>query len=152
MDKWFRLRTGWSWMGKRAAHEEPCLTARQLQNRAARYGILAKRVRSRSSECDSADSSDICLLSKESCPVRPIPAYKAGLYGLTENRQLSNANTKPAFIPVHRTGFSACLNKGSLLYPMGIYKRKCGLFIHNAADSLVSPKSSLCGLLGGKHL
>ena len=49
--------------------------------------------------------------SKESCPVRPIPAYKAGLYGLTENRQLSNSNPKPAFIPVHRTGFSACFNK-----------------------------------------
>jgi len=43
--------------------------------------------------------------------VRPIPAYKAGLYGLTENRQLSNSNPKPAFIPVHRTGFSACFNK-----------------------------------------
>jgi hypothetical protein len=49
--------------------------------------------------------------SKESCPVRPIPAYKAGLYGLTETRQLSNSNTKPAFIPVHRTGFSASFNK-----------------------------------------
>ena len=46
--------------------------------------------------------------------MRPIPAYKAGLYGLTEDRQLSNANTKPVFIPVHRTGFSACLNKVSL--------------------------------------
>ena len=31
-------------------------------------------------------------ISKESCPVRPIPAYKAGLYGLTETRQLSKAN------------------------------------------------------------
>jgi hypothetical protein len=26
---------------------------------------------------------------KESCPVRPIPAHRAGLYGLTETRQLS---------------------------------------------------------------
>ncbi|MDP2910012.1 MAG: hypothetical protein Q8N69_02995 [bacterium] len=49
--------------------------------------------------------------SKESCPVRPIPAYKAGLYGLTENRKLSNANSKLSFIPVHRTGFSASFNK-----------------------------------------
>ena len=49
--------------------------------------------------------------SKESCPVRPIPAYKAGLYGLTENRQLSESNSKPPFIPVHRTGFSGGLNK-----------------------------------------
>ena len=54
------------------------------------------------------------ITSKESCPVRPIPAYKAGLYGLTENRQLSNSNPKPAFIPVHRTGFSACFNKRTL--------------------------------------
>jgi len=46
------------------------------------------------------------ILSKESCPVRPIPAYKAGLYGLTENRQLSESNSKPPFIPVHRTGHS----------------------------------------------
>ena len=54
--------------------------------------------------------------SKESCrvSVRPIPAYKAGLYGLTESRQLSNSNPKTAFIPVHRTGFSACFNKKSL--------------------------------------
>jgi len=51
------------------------------------------------------------MTSKESCPVRPIPAHKAGLYGLTENQQLSNSNPKPAFIPVHRTGFSACFNK-----------------------------------------
>jgi len=43
--------------------------------------------------------------------VRPIPAYKAGLYGLTENRQLSNSNPKPPFIPVHRTGHSACFSK-----------------------------------------
>jgi hypothetical protein len=43
--------------------------------------------------------------------VRPIPAYKAGLYGLTETRQLSNSDATPAFIPVHRTGFSAYLNK-----------------------------------------
>ena len=50
-------------------------------------------------------------ISKESCPVRPIPAYKAGLYGLTENRQLSESNSKPPSIPVHRTGFSGCLNK-----------------------------------------
>jgi hypothetical protein len=48
--------------------------------------------------------------SKESCPVRPIPAYKAGLYGLTEDRQLSESNSKPPFIPVHRTGFSGCFN------------------------------------------
>jgi len=51
------------------------------------------------------------LASKESCPVRPIPAYKAGLYGLTENRQLSNSNPKPPFIPVHRTGHSGCFSK-----------------------------------------
>ena len=38
-------------------------------------------------------------------------AIKAGLYGLTENRQLSESNSKPPFIPVHRTGFSGCLNK-----------------------------------------
>jgi hypothetical protein len=43
--------------------------------------------------------------------VRAIPAYKAGLYGLTENRQLSESNSKPPFIPVHGTGFSGCLNK-----------------------------------------
>jgi len=43
--------------------------------------------------------------------VRPIPAHRAGLYGLTENRQLSKSNAKPAFIPVHRTGFSAGFNK-----------------------------------------
>jgi hypothetical protein len=43
--------------------------------------------------------------------VRPIPAYKAGLYGLTENRQLSESNSKPPFIPVHRTGFSGYFNK-----------------------------------------
>ena len=43
--------------------------------------------------------------------MRPIPAYKAGLYGLTENRQLSESNSKPPFIPVHRTGFSGGLNK-----------------------------------------
>jgi len=49
--------------------------------------------------------------SKESCPVRPIPAHRAGLYGLTETRQLSDSNSKPAFIPVHRTGFSAGINK-----------------------------------------
>jgi len=49
-------------------------------------------------------------ISKESCPVRPIPAYKAGLYGLTENRQLSNSNPKPPFIPVHRTGHSGCFS------------------------------------------
>ena len=53
-------------------------------------------------------------LSKESCPVRPIPAYKAGLYGLTENRQLSNSNPKPPFIPVHRTGHSGCFSKYKL--------------------------------------
>ena len=53
----------------------------------------------------------LTILSKESCPVRPIPAYKAGLHGLTEKRQLSNSNPKSAFIPVHRTGFSACFNK-----------------------------------------
>jgi len=53
------------------------------------------------------------MISKESCPVRPIPAYKAGLYGLTENQQLSNSSPKPAFIPVHRTGFSAYFNKFS---------------------------------------
>jgi hypothetical protein len=49
--------------------------------------------------------------SKESCHVRPIPAYKAGLYGLTENRQLSESNSKPPFIPVHRTGLSGYFNK-----------------------------------------
>ena len=51
--------------------------------------------------------------------MRPIPAYKAGLYGLTENRQLSNSNPKPALIPVHRTGFSACFNKAiCILYAL----------------------------------
>jgi len=50
-------------------------------------------------------------VSKASCPVRPIPAYKEGLYDLTKNRQLSESNSKPPFIPVHRTGFSGCLNK-----------------------------------------
>jgi hypothetical protein len=53
-------------------------------------------------------------LSKESCPVRLIPAYKAGLYGLTETRQLSNSNSKPPLIPVHRTGFSGYSNKSVL--------------------------------------
>ena len=43
--------------------------------------------------------------------MRRIPAYKAGLYGLTENRQLSNSNPKPPFIPVHRTGHSGCFSK-----------------------------------------
>jgi len=43
--------------------------------------------------------------------VRPIPAYKAGLYGLTEDRQLSESNSKPPFIPVHRTGHSGNLSK-----------------------------------------
>ncbi len=43
--------------------------------------------------------------------MRPIPAYKAGLYGLTENRQLSESNSKSPFIPVHRTEFSGFLNK-----------------------------------------
>ena len=57
------------------------------------------------------------LWSKESCPMRPIPAYKAGLYGLTENRQLSNSNPKPPFIPVHRTGHSGCFSK--VLYSTG---------------------------------
>jgi len=53
----------------------------------------------------------IWILSKESCPVRPIPAYKAGLYGLTEDRQLSESNSKPPFIPVHRTGHSGNFSK-----------------------------------------
>jgi hypothetical protein len=48
--------------------------------------------------------------------VRPIPAYKAGLYGLTEDRQLSESNSKPPFIPVHRTGFSGCFNKMVLAF------------------------------------
>ena len=62
------------------------------------------------------DEKDLnSLITKESGPVRPIPAYKAGHYGLTENRQLSNSNPKPAFIPVHRTGFSACFNKKFIL-------------------------------------
>jgi hypothetical protein len=61
--------------------------------------------------------------SKESCPVRPIPAYKAGLYGLTEDRQLSESNSKPPFIPVHRTGFSGCFNKILLSYSRLFYKR-----------------------------
>jgi hypothetical protein len=43
--------------------------------------------------------------------VRPIPAYKAGLYGLTENRKLSESNSKPPFIPVHRTGHSGNFSK-----------------------------------------
>src|SRR3989304_628811 len=59
------------------------------------------------------DAILLILFSKESCPVRPTPAYKAGLYGLTENRQLSNSNTKPPFIPVHRTGHSGCFSKFS---------------------------------------
>ena len=56
-------------------------------------------------------ASALGINSEESYPVRPIPAYKAGLYGLTENQQLSNTSPKPAFIPVHRTGFSAYFNK-----------------------------------------
>ena len=43
--------------------------------------------------------------------MRPIPAYKAGLYGLTEDRQLSESNSKPPFIPVHRTGHSGNFSK-----------------------------------------
>ena len=42
--------------------------------------------------------------------MRPIPAYKAGLCGLTETRQLSNSNSKSPFIPVHRTGHFGCLS------------------------------------------
>jgi hypothetical protein len=37
----------------------------------------------------------------------------AGLYGLTEDRQLSNSNAKPPFIPVHRRGFSRYFNKNT---------------------------------------
>jgi len=74
--------------------------------------------------------------SKESCPVRPIPAYKAGLYGLTEDRQLSNANTKPAFIPVHRTGFSACLNKKPMREKKGPAKTPTQLSEKNQNRSL----------------
>lgn len=51
------------------------------------------------------------LKSKESCPVRRIPACKAGLYGLTEDRELSESNSKPPFIPVHRIGHSGIFSK-----------------------------------------
>jgi len=53
--------------------------------------------------------------SKENCSMGSIFAYKEGLYDLTENRQLSEPNSKPAFIPVHRTGFAGCLSKGLLI-------------------------------------
>jgi len=48
---------------------------------------------------------------KESCSMRPIPAYKAGLYGLTENLQPSNSYLKTPFIPVRTTGHSGCFSK-----------------------------------------
>src|SRR4030043_1922780 len=70
--------------------------------------------------------------SKESCPVRPIPAYKAGLYGLTEDRQLSESNSKPPFIPVHRTGFSGCFNKEDIWFrksPLAPLCQRGGLFL-----------------------
>jgi len=43
--------------------------------------------------------------------VRPIPAYKAGLYGLTENRQLSNFNSKQHSSPFTERGFLIILIK-----------------------------------------
>ena len=76
-------------------------------------------------------------LSKESCLVRPIPAYKAGLHGLRENRQLSNSNSKPAFIPVHRTGFSASFNKKIVL------SRRVGIQILVRKASLLSKMVTL---------
>jgi hypothetical protein len=43
--------------------------------------------------------------------VAPIPAHRAGHYGLTESRQLSYSDSKSLFIPVHRTGHSGCFRK-----------------------------------------
>lgn len=40
--------------------------------------------------------------SEESFPVRPIQDYEAAFYPVTENRQVYESNSKPAFIPLHR--------------------------------------------------
>jgi hypothetical protein len=61
----------------------------------------------------------ITIASKESSPVRPIPAYKAGLYGLTENRQLSNFNSKQHSSPFTERGFLLVLINNAAMPSVG---------------------------------
>ena len=83
--------------------------------------------------------------------MRPIPAYKAGLYGLTEDRQLSESNSKPPFIPVHRTGHSGNFSKFQM--KNGYWQRMLRIDLANRKTRVEEiPEKDLREFIGGAGL